>query len=50
MVFSKLSRGQVVANALHHNVDIVERSSTGGLLHVATDADVHLKRSKVYIA
>lgn len=49
IVFSKLSRGQVVVDALHHNVDIVESSSTASLLHIATDTYMDLKRSTGYV-
>lgn len=43
-VFSRFSRGQVVADALHHNVDLGKGSFTAGLPHTAVDADMDLKR------
>lgn len=49
IVFSKLSRGQVVADALHRNVDIVKRSSTASLPHIAMDTYMDLKRSTGYV-
>lgn len=49
IVLSRFARGQVVPDAHHHNVDIVKRSPTAGLLHVATDADVDLKRRRGYV-
>lgn len=45
IVFSKFSCGEVVANALHHNVDIAKRKSSHCLSHIAMDTYMDLKRS-----
>lgn len=49
IVFSKFSRGQVVANARHRDADIEKRSSAAGLLHTATDTYMDLRRRISYI-
>lgn len=49
IVFSKFSCGEVVANALHHNVDIAKRKSTHCLSHIAMDTYMDLKMSTSYI-
>lgn len=46
VVLSVLPCGQIVANACHHDADIGESGSIGGLLHIAVDTYMNLKDNR----